>query len=178
MKVSIYKISSLKWEQFLKLAQFMGTSFKIALSSWNCSYFVKLSWNQIKSFIYGLKYNWVIKLLTHGGDIILGRIILLMVGFKTDVLMNALFGKTTNSTGGILMSIREKFGLGCSYTPPFHGVLHSTSYGLYIKLTWGHRISPLNCRNNQILWWLFFNGLKRPYLGLFTHNRHFLQFIN
>lgn len=56
-----------------------------------------------------LKYNRVIKLLTNGGDIILGRIILPTVGFETDVLMNAPFGKTTNSTGGILMSIREKF---------------------------------------------------------------------
>ena len=50
--------------------------------------------------------------MTHGGDIILGRIILPIVGFKTDVLMNALFGKTTNSTGGILMSIRGKFWIG------------------------------------------------------------------
>lgn len=72
--------------------------------------------------------------MIHGGDIILGRIILPIVGFKTDVLMNALFGKTTNSTGGILMSIREKFWIGVLIHTTFHGVLHSTSYGLYIKL--------------------------------------------
>ena len=60
-----------------------------------------------------LKYNRVIKLLTNGGDIILGRIILPIVRFKTYVLMNTPFGKTTNSIGGLLMSIQEKFWMWC-----------------------------------------------------------------
>jgi hypothetical protein len=50
--------------------------------------------------------------LTIGGDIILGRIVLPLVGFETDVLMNAPFGKITNSIGGILMSIQMKFWIG------------------------------------------------------------------
>jgi hypothetical protein len=41
-----------------------------------------------------------------------GRILLPSAGFETDVLMNAPFGKTTNSIGGILMSIQEKFWIG------------------------------------------------------------------
>ena len=53
----------------------------------------------------------------------------LSVGFKTDVLMNALFGKTTNSTGGILMSIREKFWIGV--------LIHTTiSWCLVFYLIW------------------------------------------
>ena len=59
-----------------------------------------------------MKYNKVIKLLTTGGDNILGRILLPSVGFETDVLMNAPFGKFKNLNGGILMSIQKKFWIG------------------------------------------------------------------
>ena len=44
-----------------------------------------------------------------GGGIILGRIILPLVGFETEVLMNVPFGITTNLIGGILMGIQKRF---------------------------------------------------------------------
>ena len=44
-----------------------------------------------------------------GGDIILGRIVLPMVGFETDVLMNTPFGNHINLLGGILIRIQRKF---------------------------------------------------------------------
>ena len=40
------------------------------------------------------------------------KIILPMVGFKTNVLMNIRLGKYNNSNGGILMRIRKKFWIG------------------------------------------------------------------
>lgn len=48
----------------------------------------------------------------NGGDIIIGRIILPIVGFKTVVLMNAPFGKLCKTIGGILMDIQKKFWIG------------------------------------------------------------------
>ena len=63
--------------------------------------------------IYTIKSDIkLIKLLTIGGGIILGRIVLPLVGFETYVLMNAPSGKTINLVGGILMSIRKKFWIG------------------------------------------------------------------
>ena len=63
--------------------------------------------------IYTIKSDIkLIKLLTIGGGIILGRIVLPLVGFETCVLMNAPSGKTINLVGGILMSIRKKFWIG------------------------------------------------------------------
>jgi hypothetical protein len=59
-----------------------------------------------------LKYSKVIKLLTDGGDNMLGRILLPSVGFETEVLMNAPFGKYIELNGGIPMSIRKKFWIG------------------------------------------------------------------
>ena len=56
-----------------------------------------------------LKYSKVIKLLTNGGDIILGRMVLPVAGFETDVLMKAPFGNHINLLGGILMDIQKKF---------------------------------------------------------------------
>lgn len=55
------------------------------------------------------KYNNLIKLLTIGGDIILGRIVLPDAGFETVVLINVPFGNHINLLGGILMSIQMKF---------------------------------------------------------------------
>ena len=44
-----------------------------------------------------------------GGGIILNRVILPMMGFKTLVLMNSPLGKHIKLKGGILMSIQRKF---------------------------------------------------------------------
>ena len=68
------------------------------------------------------------------GDIILGRIVLPMVGFETCVLMNAPFGKTTNSIGGILMSIQMKFWMGMLIYSIISWCFAFTSFGLCISL--------------------------------------------
>ena len=48
----------------------------------------------------------------NGGDIIHNKIILLIIGFKTKVLMNTTIGIYIHLKGGVLMGIRMKFWIG------------------------------------------------------------------